>query len=66
MNPSIWLLKDQSPQTPEEVAKMCKVLYCKAISSLNYCTITTHPDIAFLVSLPAQFMKNLENLIGKL
>ena len=37
---------------------MCKIKYHEAISSLNYCAVTTHPDISFLVSLLAQFMEN--------
>ena len=41
MNPSIQFLKDQCPQTPEEVAEMCKVPYCEAIFLLNYCAIAT-------------------------
>lgn len=58
MDPSIWLLKDQCPCTPEEVAKMSKVLYHKAVGSLNYCAVAMWLDIAFLVSLLAQFMEN--------
>ena len=58
MDPSICFTKDQSPQTPEEIANMHKVPYHEAISSLNYCAVTTRPDIAFLVSLLAQFMEN--------
>src|SRR5271163_461252 len=58
MDPSIRFSKDQSPQTPEEVADMCKVPYRKAIGSLNYCAVATRPDIAFPVSLLAQFMEN--------
>ena len=42
----------------EEVADMCKVPYHEAVGSLNYCTVTTRPDIAFPVSLLAQFMEN--------
>ena len=37
---------------------MCKVPYHKAIGSLNYCAVATQPDIAFPVSLLAQFMEN--------
>ena len=37
---------------------MCKVLYRKAIGLLNYCAVVTRPDIAFPVSLLAQFMEN--------
>ena len=58
MDPSIHFLKDQCPQTPEEIADMCKIPYREAIGSLNYCAISTHPDIAFSVSLLAQFMED--------
>ena len=37
---------------------MNKIPYREAIGSLNYCAIATHPDIAFSVSLLAQFMEN--------
>ena len=37
---------------------MQKVPYCEAIGLLNYCAITTPLDIAFSVSLLAQFMEN--------
>ena len=58
MDPSIQLSKDQCPQTPEEVAEMCKVPYHEAVGSLNYCAVATQPDITFSVSLLAQFMEN--------
>jgi hypothetical protein len=57
-DPSIHFSEDQCPQTPEKVADMCRVLYHEAIGSLNYCAVATHPDIAFPVSLLAQFMEN--------
>ena len=47
MDPSIHFLKDQCPQTPEEIADMCKIPYCEAIGLLNYCAVATHPDISF-------------------
>ena len=58
MDPSIRLSKDQCPQTPEEAAEMCKVPYHEVVGSLNYCAVVTQPDIAFSVSLLAQFMEN--------
>ena len=58
MDPLIQLSKDQCPQTLEEVMEMKKAPYCKAIGLLNYCVVTTCPDIAFSVSLLAQFMEN--------
>jgi Reverse transcriptase (RNA-dependent DNA polymerase) len=58
MDPLIWLSKDQCPQTLEEVADMCKVPYREAVGSLNYCAVVMRLDIAFFVSLLAQFMEN--------
>ena len=58
MDPSIQLSKDQSPQTVEEIADMSKVPYQEVIGPLNYCAVATCPDIAFPVSLLAQFMEN--------
>ena len=37
---------------------MSKVPYHEAIGSLNYCTVAMHPDVAFSVSLLAQYMEN--------
>ena len=37
---------------------MSKVPYREAIGSLNYCAVATCPDIAFSVSLLAQYMEN--------
>ena len=58
MDPSIHFSKDQCPKTPEEVAEMTKIPYHEAIGSLIYCTVATHPDIAFPTSLLAQYMEN--------
>ena len=58
MDPSIRFSKDQCPQTLEEATEMSKVPYREAIGSLNYCAVVAQPDIAFSVSLLAQFMEN--------
>lgn len=58
MDPSIHFSKDQCPQNAEETADMRKVPYREAIGSLMYCAVATRPDIAFSVSLLAQFMEN--------
>ena len=65
INPFICFTKDQSPQTLEEIANMHKVPYCEAIGSLNYCAVTTQPDIAFPVLLLAQFMEELTGKLSK-
>ena len=58
MDPSMWFSKDQSPQTPEEMAEMQNVPYQEGTGSLQYCAIATQPDIAFSVSLLSQYNKN--------
>jgi len=58
MDPSIRFSKTQCPQTLEESAEMRKIPYREAIGSLMYCAVATRPDIAFPVSLLAQFMEN--------
>ena len=59
MDPLMWFLKDQSPQTPEEMAEMWNVPYQEGTGSLQYCAIATWPDIVFSVSLLSQYNKNL-------
>lgn len=39
MDPSFCFSKEQCPQTLEEVAEMCKVLYQEVIGLLNYCAV---------------------------
>ena len=58
MDPSMRFLKDQSPQTLEEMAEMRNVPYQEGTGSLQYCTIATRPDIAFSVSLLSQYNEN--------
>ena len=58
MDPSAPLLKSQSPTTLTEIAKMKNIPYRKAVGSLMYAAMGTHPDIAFATSTMAQFFKN--------
>ena len=58
MDPSMRFLKDQSPQTPEEMAEMRNVPYQEGTGSLQYCAIATWPDIVFSVSLLSQYNEN--------
>ena len=44
MDPSICFTKDKSPQTPEEIADMCKVPYRETIGLLNYCAVRATSD----------------------
>ena len=65
MDLSIQSSKDQCPETIEEITEMKKVSYREVVGSLNYCAVATWPDIAFLVSLLAQFMDNPGCIIRK-
>ena len=47
-----------SPSSPTDLARMRKVPYRKAIGSLMYAAVATHPDIAFAVSTLSQFLEN--------
>jgi len=59
MVPSVFYSKCDSPSSPSDIAHMCKVPYRKAIGSLMYAAVATHPDIAFAVSTLSQFLENL-------
>jgi len=58
MVPSAFYSKRDSPSSPSDIARMCKVPYCKAIGSLIYMAVATCPDIAFAVSTLSQFLEN--------
>ena len=58
IDPNALLTKDQSPSTPHEFEDMKNVLYCKAVGSLMYATIGTHPDIMFAVTALSQYLQN--------
>jgi len=52
-----YTVKD-SPSDETKAAQMAKTPYCKAIGSLMYTSVATHPDISFTVSTLSQFLKN--------
>jgi hypothetical protein len=58
MVPSATYSKCNSPSSPTDLARMCKVPYRKAIGSLMYVAVATHPDISFAVSMLSQFLDN--------
>jgi len=58
MDPSALLLKSQSPTTLAGIARMKNVLYHKAVGSLMYVSMGTHPDITFATSTVAQYLEN--------
>jgi hypothetical protein len=59
MVPSASYSKHDAPSSPSDVACMHKVPYHKAIGSLMYAAIATHPNIAFSVSVLSRFLENL-------
>lgn len=58
MDPNIELSTKQSPTTPAERARMKHVPYREAVGSLMHLAVGTRPDIAFAVSIVAQFGTN--------
>ena len=50
--------KQDSPSDATEAAQMKKVLYHKAIGSLMYTAVATHPDISHSVSTLSHFLDN--------
>jgi hypothetical protein len=58
MIPAVTYSKDDSPKNQVDAARMCKVPYREAISSLMYAAIATCPDITFAVSILSQFLDN--------
>jgi hypothetical protein len=58
IDPSLPLLKSQSPTKLVDIARMRNVPYREAVGSLMYAAMGTRPDIAFAVSTVAQFSDN--------
>jgi len=58
MVPSTFYSKRDSPSSPSDIARMCKVPYREAIGSLMYAAVATRPDIAFAVSTLSRFLEN--------
>jgi reverse transcriptase-like protein len=58
MDTSTWLTIKQAPASVAEHAIMRDVPYHKAVGTLNWAALTTHPDIAFTVMTIAHFAAN--------
>ena len=52
------LLKDDCANSDEEKQEMKRIPYREVIGALNWVTVSTRPDIAFVVSQLAQFLEN--------
>ena len=50
-------IKD-SPETQDEADKIKGVLYCKALGSLIWLQVATHPDLSYIVNLLSRFAHN--------
>ena len=58
MEPSTKLHSGQSPSTGTEYAAMWHIPYHKAIGSLMYASLATHPDISYAVATVSHFSNN--------
>ena len=57
LDKSVTLLKDDCPDSPEEIADMSSVPYLSAVGSLMYLA-GTRPDIAYAVGALSRFNAN--------
>ena len=58
MEPNVAFSNQQSPGTPNQVAKMRGVPYSEAIGSVLWPTVVSRPDITFTVGILSQFIQN--------
>ena len=58
MDSSAPLSKSQEPSKLEDIARMKNIPYREAVGSLMYAAMGTRPDIAFAMSIVAQFSEN--------
>ncbi|THH06247.1 hypothetical protein EW146_g9671 [Bondarzewia mesenterica] len=59
MKPQNRLSTAQSPSITSEIAAMCDVPYREAVGTVQWTSLTTHPDISFDISTVARFLMNL-------
>jgi len=58
MTPGIVHSRSDCPSDPAELNRMKKTPYCKAIGSLMYASVATHPDITYSISTLSCFLDN--------
>jgi hypothetical protein len=58
METHIKLLTSQSPATTAEFTQMCDVPHHKAVGSLMYASLGTHPNISFAIQTLSHFSTN--------
>jgi hypothetical protein len=56
--PGAIFTKDQCPKTLSKIKDMAGNNYQELISSLQYVSLATHPDVTFAISKLAQFLTN--------
>ena len=58
MEPNVVYSNQQSPSTPNQVARMQGVSYSEGIGSVLWPAVVSRPDIAYAVGVLSQFIKN--------
>lgn len=58
MEPGAHFTVDQCPSTLNQSARMCGVPYSKAIRSVLWPVVVSHPDTAYTVGVLSQFIQN--------
>ena len=54
----VYLSKEQSPKTPQEVEDMRQYPYASVVRSLMYAMLCTRPDICYVVDMVSRFQSN--------
>ena len=58
IEPGTHYSKEQSPLTPNQVAKMNGIPYSEAIRSILWPAVMSRPDIAYAIGILSQFIQN--------
>jgi len=56
--PGSLLSIDDCPTTSQKTSEMAKTPYCKALGSLMWLQVTTHPDLTYAVNILSRFSHN--------
>ena len=58
IEPGTHYSKEQTLSTPNQVAKMNRIPYSKAIGSILWPAVMSRPDIAYMIGILSQFIQN--------
>ena len=58
IEPGTHYSKEQGPSTPNQVAKMNRVLYSEAIGSILWPAVVSRLDVAYAIGILSQFIQN--------